>query len=267
MANLHELGYLIIHIYRILGGWLYDLFIQIAHRFLYRFFSAATKAKINHEYKIISVFKRSSGLFIQLGRAVELSFPSTTQSKTYSRSRFERIDTPSAAFIRIVHFIRDLPRDDRINVFLGDEVQDFWRRGIAGSSKPDHFLFGGNWRIADLPDPREKLGNDPLLCAIAASAAEQMAEVYNWRIGIGIRRDLRSIRVRKPYWDKHLPKPQLEHPPAWCAAVGPAPEQTVVDREVDEDTARNMLESKAIDLSPNFKKRNLLTSSQFMYFT
>jgi hypothetical protein len=78
-----------------------------------------------------------------------------------------------------------------------------------------------------------------------------MAEVYNWRIEIGIRRDLRTIRVRRPYWDKNLAKRQLERSPAWRAAVGPAPEQTVVDRKVDEDTARSMLESKAIDLSPN----------------
>ena len=267
MANLHELGYLIIHIFRVLGYWIYGLLIQFDHRFSYRFFSAATKAKVDHEYEIINTFKGSSGLFDRLGRAVTLSFPPSTQSETYSRPRAERIDTPSAAFIRIVHYVRALPTDDRINVSLGDEVQYFWHRGISDSSKPDHFLFGGNWRIADLPDPREKLGYDPLLCAIAASAAEQIAEVYNWRIKTGIRRDLRSIRVGKPCWDKSLAKPQLEQPPAWCASVGPAPEQTVVDREVDEDTARSMLESKAIDLSPSFKKRNLLASSQFMYFT
>jgi hypothetical protein len=106
-----------------------------------------------------------------------------------------------------------------------------------------------------------------LLCAITASAAEQMAEVYNWRIEIGVRMDLRSIRIRRPYWDKNLAKAQLERPPAWCAAVGPAPKQTVVDREVDEDTARSMLESKAIDLSPSFMKRDFLASSQFMYFS
>ena len=135
-----------------------------------------------------------------------------TQSKPYFRSRFERIDTPSAAFIRIVHYICDLPRDDRIEVTLNSEVQYFWHRGITGSSKPDHFLFGGNWSIADLLDPREKLGSDPLLCAIAASAAEQMAEMYNWRIELGLRRDLRMMRVRRPHWDKNLAKPELEQP-------------------------------------------------------
>ena len=61
----------------------------------------------------------------------------------------------------------------------------------------------------------------------------------------------------------------MEQFPAWCAAVGPAPEQTVDNREVDdsEDTALSMIESKAIDHSPTVKKRNLLrvASSQFIY--
>ena len=109
------------------------------------------------------------------------------------------------------------------------------------------------------PDIQEILRNGPLLCALATSAAEQMIEVYNWRIGICVRRDLRLIRLRKPYRDKNLAKAQLEQPPAcqWCA---------VVDREVDEDIARCMLESKAIDLSPGVKKRNL-ANSQFMCFS
>ena len=107
------------------------------------------------------------------------------------------------------------------------------------------------------PDIQEILRNGPLLCAFATSAAEQMIELYNWWIGIGVRRDLRSIRLRKPYRDKDLANAQLEQPPAWCA---------VVDREVDGDIARCMLESKAIDLSPSFKKRDL-ASSQFMCFS
>jgi hypothetical protein len=130
----------------------------------------------------------------------------------------------------------------------------------------DYYIFGGKWYIKDIPDPREKLGNDPLLCAIASSTAGHMAEVFNWRIGMGIRRDLVMMRARKPYWDENLAPCVLESAPEWCKDVGPAPVQTVVDRETGEDTARSMLESKTIDLSPSFKKRNLLASSQFMYF-
>ncbi|KIL62165.1 hypothetical protein M378DRAFT_166002 [Amanita muscaria Koide BX008] len=47
----------------------------------------------------------------------------------------------------------------------------------------------------------------------------------------------------------------MESAPEWCEAVGPVQVQAVVD---GEDTVRDMLESKAIYLSPSFKKRNLL---------
>lgn len=57
----------------------------------------------------------------------------------------------------------------------------------------------------------------------------------------------------------------IRHPPAWCAAAGPAPEETAVDRtKADEDsTAR----SHGNDLSPSFRKRDLLPDSHFMYFS
>ena len=105
--------------------------------------------------------------------------------------------------------------------------------------------------------------NDPLLCAIAASAAEQMVEVFNWRINLGFRRDLRRLRARKPYWDKNLAPCPMGNAPKWCDGVGPVPVQTVI---YGRGTAKEMLESKAIYLLPSFKRRNLLANSQFMYF-
>ena len=259
-----ELGYFVLHVYHILGCWSYQLFILFAYRCLYHLVSSGTKAYLDHEYKIITHDRRT--LFTRL-RDLWFLFTRPNESlgntvTNFSRLRAERSDTPSAAFCRIIHNIHLLPTSARLSVFLDSEIQHFWHRGINDTSKPDHFLFGGNWHTKDLPDPREKLGNDPLLCAIAASAAEQMAEVFNWRIGLGVRRDFRMLRARKPYWDKNLALCMAESAPDWCKHVGPVQVQTVVDRE---GTARGMLESKA-DISPSFRKRNLLASSQFMYF-
>jgi len=83
--------------------------------------------------------------------------------------------------VRIVH---NLPDDKRLNLSLEYEIQQSWHCGMTGASKPDHFLFGGKWHIKDLPDPRETLGNNPLLCAISASTAEHMMELFNWRFGL-----------------------------------------------------------------------------------
>jgi hypothetical protein len=71
------------------------------------------------------------------------------------------------------------------------------------------------------------------------------------------------LRARKPYWDKNLMPCMMESAPEWCEGVGPVQVQTVVD---GNNTVKDMLESKAFDLSPSFKKRNILANSQFMYF-
>ncbi|KAM6492628.1 hypothetical protein JOM56_012352 [Amanita muscaria] len=185
-----ELGYIAPHLYHILGWWLYQLSILFAYRFLYRFFSPGTKAYLQHEYKIVA--RDPTTLFICLRDFWLLTYTDESHSNDisdslnkFSRLRRQRADTPSAAFLRIIYFVHLLPTSKRLNVYLDDEIQQFWHRGITGASKPDHFIFGGKWQIKDLPDPREKLGNDPLLCAIAASTAEQMVEVFNWRIGFG----------------------------------------------------------------------------------
>ena len=87
----------------------------------------------------------------------------------------------------MIHIVYQLSTSPHLKDLLGIEIRDFWYRGITGASKPEHFIFGGKWYIRDLPDPREELGNDPLLCVIAASTAEQLVEAYNWGIGQGIR--------------------------------------------------------------------------------
>ncbi len=93
-----------------------------------------------------------------------------------------------------------------------------------------------------------------------------MVEAYNWQIGLRIWRDLTLLRVRKPYWDKNLVLCMMESVPEWCKHVGLAPVPTIVDHKGGKDLVRSMVESEAIDVSPSFKKQNLIISLQFLYF-
>lgn len=270
-----------LHLCNILVCWSYRLAILFAHRFLYRFLSPGYKAYLDHEHKIITVIRARETLFTSLwvlcscltrpGGPFYFAHSSDSNMladlKFSSNVRFlaQRTDTPSAAFLRLVHKVHLhllFTSEDLYGPIKG-EIQYFWDCGIADASKPDHFLFGGKWHIKDLPDPREELGNDPLLCAIAASTAEQMVEIFNWRIGVGIRRDLMKVRARRPHWDKNLVPCVMESAPGWCKDVGPVQVQAIVDREGGEG---DMLESTA-NFSPSFKEGNLLADSQFMYFT
>ena len=79
-----------------------------------------------------------------------------------------------------------------------------------------------------------------------------MVEAFNWRIRLGIRRDLCLLRAKKSYWDKNLAPCVMETAPEWCKGVVTAPVQTVVDREDRESTVREMLEldfNGVVDLS------------------
>ncbi len=259
MPILREVGCFALRLCYILWCLLYDLSVLFSCRLLYPFFSPATKAYLDHEYQVVS---RNLETLLSRLQNPYILFTRAGAVKGISHIRFARTDTPFAAFLRIVRIVHNLPDDKRLNLSLEYEIQQFWHRGMTGASKPDHFLFGGKWHIKDLPDPRETLGNNPLLCAIAASTAEHMVELFNWRIGLGIRRDLRRLSVRKP--DKNLVPCPMESVPEWCKDVGPAPVQTIVGRQRGKYTARDMLKSEI--LSPSFKKRNLLAISQFMYF-
>lgn len=178
MANLHELGYVII---RICSAILNAAYTSSSSRLLTLPLRLSVLLSNNENQNRPWMHKPSWTL--QSTRTWTCRGPFiphlTIQSRIYSRSRSERIDTPSAAFIRIVHNVRVVRRPpDKTTVSTsssgqGSEVQCFWHRGITGGSKPDYyFLFSWNssWSVADLPDPREKLGNDPLLCVIASSA-------------------------------------------------------------------------------------------------
>src|SRR5258708_21132046 len=186
MSFLHELRYFALHLYHILGCWSYKLFTLFAHRFLYRFCSPATKAYLDHEYKIILRDWDSLTLLTRLWEPClllrhpdgpfHLFAPSGRTLINISRSRANRTDTPSAAFLRIVQIVHQLTTFPPLKSLLSIEIRDFWYRGITGASKPEHSIFGGKWYIRDLPDPREKLGPDPLLCPNAASTAERMVE-------------------------------------------------------------------------------------------
>jgi hypothetical protein len=257
---LREVGYFALHLCYVLWCLLYELSVLFAYRLFYPFFSPATKAYLDHEYQVVSHHPET---LLRHLRNPYMLFTCAVAVKPISYMRFARTDTPFAAFLRIVRIIHNLPDDQRLNISLEYEVQQFWHRGMADSSKPDHFLFGGKWHIKDLPDPRKALGNKPLLCAIAASTAEHMVELFNWRIGLGIRRDMKRLSVRKP--DKNLTPCPMESVPGWCKDVGPAPVQTIVGRQRGKYTAKKMLELN--NLSPSFKKRNLLAISQFMYFS
>ncbi|KAG7447108.1 uncharacterized protein BT62DRAFT_61830 [Guyanagaster necrorhizus] len=108
------------------------------------------------------------------------------------------------SFIRLVLAAEQVRRKgDWITV--GNEIQYFWRRGVRVFIHPCHWIYGGEWLIEDIPDPTPWFGNDPIRYVFATCIAEQMAEVYNWRLDrLNVRRD-RWVGKVSGQWNPRLP--------------------------------------------------------------
>jgi hypothetical protein len=137
------------------------------------------------------------------------------------------LESPSSALNGILNNFeaRNVNPDWLINV---QNIIEFtiWHHGRI--EKPFHLRAHGQWALKDFPDPKCR---DPTRYALAASIMEQLVDVFNWRIQLGIRRDCvqtgRETRVGKR-WDMDYPPPTLERAPDWVKHVAPAPEPMAI---------------------------------------
>jgi hypothetical protein len=143
MSTLLEVGYLAFHLCHVLRYWLYRLSILFAHRFLYRFFSLSTEAYLDHEYKIVlrdyetTLLTRlrrlstASPLLTRPDGSFYLFAPPTQESDNSTLSSFSgfyylraaRIDTPSVAFLRIVHRVHHIATSSLSDAYMKTEFQ------------------------------------------------------------------------------------------------------------------------------------------------
>lgn len=76
-----------------------------------------------------------------------------------------------------------------------------------------------SWALSSIPDPRD---DDPVRYAVLASLVEALADAFNWRLGLGLRRDHSIVEYegeegQAPFEPETVPAwvhkvPRLEHP-------------------------------------------------------
>ena len=91
----------------------------------------------------------------------------------------------------IMHSMHLLPTSTHLDDSLGCEIKT---SGITGAFKPYHFA-NGTSKIYPIHEKSSEMTR--FYARLRASTPGGMAEVYNWWIGLGMRRDLRRLRVRK----------------------------------------------------------------------
>ncbi|KNG82569.1 hypothetical protein ANOM_009940 [Aspergillus nomiae NRRL 13137] len=130
---------------------------------------------------------------------------------------------------------------------LPSEVEYFW--GQVRQS----------WTICCIPDPDDR---DPIRYAILASTAEELADAFNWRLGLGLRRD-RAKNIYRNTLDDELPPCESEIAPDWTQN-GPAIDYHWIRNLPDnlqDSSGRLVLEEGGRNY--NFAKRNIITNTGY----
>ncbi|ODM14409.1 hypothetical protein SI65_10144 [Aspergillus cristatus] len=86
---------------------------------------------------------------------------------------------------------------------IGPEVEYFWYQNRW------------SWALQRLPDPCDE---DPVRYALLSCIAEELARAFNWRLGLGMRRD-RNKHVYRKTIDEELPPFTSETAPFWTRTV------------------------------------------------
>lgn len=153
-------------------------------------------------------------------------------------------DTPLRSLYRLYE---DLVSDHY--PMVGTETEYFWYQNR------------GRWALERIADPRDP---DPIRYAILASLAESLVDAFNWRLGLGMRRNKKHIRRERdsdPY-----PSFMPENAPGWASSVPAIDLQLLRDTmppHILDGDGRLVLEINGCDSI--FAKRNIVTNVGWLY--
>lgn len=133
-------------------------------------------------------------------------------------------------------------------VRLGPETEYFWYRAQS------------RWALHSIPDPRDP---DPVRYAILACLVEELVCAFNWRLGLGMRRNHKH-QYRKRASDPYAPfVPEIV--PDWMNHVPPIEQQMLagLPSKLVDSEGRLVLEQGG--LNKVFVKRNIITNVGWLY--
>lgn len=125
-------------------------------------------------------------------------------------------------------------------------------RLILMSYESDYFFRQGSprWQLSRMPDPGE---SDPVRYAVLASLVEALADAFNWRMQLGIRRGEDAPRDRSADRATNFSK---EEPPSWTGnAVAVKKPLNLIDRNKEPHA----------NPEENFLKRNIEAGLGYLY--
>lgn len=124
----------------------------------------------------------------------------------------------------------------------------------------EYFWYQRKWTLRSIPDPHD---TNPVRYAVLASIVEELADAFNWRLGLGLRRDHRHVDIDPD--DGQLISFPPETVPSWTQSVPPIASETLKGLPLDmlDEHGNLVLESEGEN--SNFGKRNIVTGSGWFY--
>lgn len=132
---------------------------------------------------------------------------------------------------------------------IGPEVEYFWYQNRQ------------SWAIQRLADPCDE---DPVRYALLACIAEELARAFNWRLGLGMRRD-KSKHVYRKTLDEELPPFTPETAPSWTKTVPAFDVELIADLPGDFLDSSGRLVLEAGGRNSAFAERNVITDTGHFY--
>ncbi|KAJ5098735.1 hypothetical protein N7532_005736 [Penicillium argentinense] len=154
---------------------------------------------------------------------------------------------------------RDTPLRSLYRLYEAIVAREFYAIG----PEVEYFFYQSrrSWAIHRIPDPED---HDPVRYAILACIAEELALAFNWRMGLGMRRDKTKHIYRKTF-DDLLPPFVAEIAPGWTRRVGPIDVDLLEDFPAELRDAAGRLVLEEGGENPNFADRNIVTDTGHFY--
>ncbi|OAX78662.1 hypothetical protein ACJ72_07029 [Emergomyces africanus] len=124
----------------------------------------------------------------------------------------------------------------------------------------EYFWYQQSWRLGCIPDPADP---DPIRYAILACLIEELVGAFNWRLGLGLRRNRKHL-LREHNEDPYPPYEPVQGP-SWTKDVPPIPRHSLaaLPPEFVMDGHLLVLEDKGV--SKRFRARNIVTNVGWLY--
>ena len=170
-------------------------------------------------------------------------FMTVLKQRKYAVPKGEREDTPLYSLFRLYE---NIVLDD--NIGMRNEIEAFWWK---------------RWPVKDIPDPKDEIEHERY--AVIACIPSLLVESFNQRIGLGLRREGRSIMTMEERQNLAATTPNAsESLPNWVSRVASLEKTLSIPHVIPDETQLESFDDKRASLA--FSEKHILVWHPHIHF-